>query len=166
MPGNSIGDRAAINSRDVSVPHNFWIRAISPFQPASEANRAPPSDLFSRVCHGDSITRSRDISTVRSLLPRGLARRKRACPFIFFPLLRAPSVARARGTGVVAPTIFAISRRAVFPARGLFAPSAGPLSYFPPGNIAPTRKTILGGRPWGGRKDGHRTGGDRGSALA
>lgn len=133
-----------IDSRSVSVPHNFWIGAISPRPPPKPiAPPSPPSDLFSRVCHGDSITRSRDISTVRSFLPR--VPPEGTSPALYFFFLRAPSV--AHGAGVVAPTIFAISRRAIFPARGLFAPSAGPLSYFPPGNIAPTRKTILGRGP-------------------
>jgi len=77
--------------------------------------------------------------------------------------------ARAREAGVAAPTIFAISRRAIFSARGLFAPSAGPLSYFPPGNIAPTRKTIRVGEGvrasegWSERPSGP---GDRGGVRA
>lgn len=45
-----------INSRYKSTqfldPRNFVLSA-------SKANRVPPSDLFSRVCHGDSITRYR-----------------------------------------------------------------------------------------------------------
>lgn len=112
---------------------------------APGANRVVSFDLFSRVCHGDSITRSlaRDIPTTcvtellssvvslsssrfysLSSLPRVPPPREGTCvprSLYFFFLPRAPFVvARALRTGAVAPTIFAISRRAIFPARGAF----------------------------------------------
>lgn len=133
--------------------HNFWIRAISSCPPRKPiaSHRLIYSHAFV------TVTRLRDIARHfhRMLPPRpplGSRPKKRARPFIFFSSPTDALHSVVRGAGVVAPTIFAISRRAIFPARGLFAPSAGPLSYFPPGNIAPTRKTIPGRRLRGARR--------------
>lgn len=114
---------------------------------ASGANRVVSFDLFSRVCHGDSITRSlaRDIPSTAcyslssvmvslSLFPlfssipifSPAPERRNVCVLsvpLFFFLPRAPFVvvvSREPRAGAVAPTIFAISRRAIFPARGAF----------------------------------------------
>lgn len=127
---------------------------------ADPASPAPPSDLFSRVCHGDSITRSRDacFSPSRSLPPSslsfGLRLRRNACarPFIFFSSV---ALRRSRGRCRRSHDLRYFPPGHFPRARGLFAPSAPePLSYFPPGNISPTRKTIRMGGRRGGRTMG------------
>jgi len=176
--------RISINDHDkstitincaVDLLLGFRSRAISS---CPGANRVVSFDLFSRVCHGDSITRSlaRDISTTcvlsfvwrvplclslssllfhsnLSSLPSAEKRNVCARSLYFFFSRGRPSSSRAQGGQVPS-----LPRSSQFPAgpfsplAGLFAPSAGPLSYFPPGNIAPTRKTIrLGGQ--GRRKE-------------
>lgn len=135
--------------------HNFWIRAISP----CSSPRKPIASHRLIYSHAFvTVTRLRDIARHfhRVLPPRpplgSRPKKTRRSLYFFFSSPTDALHSVVRGAGVVAPTIFAISRRAIFPARELFAPSAGPLSYFPPGNIAPTRKTIPSRRLRGARR--------------
>lgn len=73
--------------------------------------------------------------------------------FFFFPFLR-DGLRRAAGVPLPRSSLFPATLFSLFSGcregRGALAPSTRPLSYFPPGNTAPTRKTIWMGR--GGRR--------------
>lgn len=146
-----------------------WFRRISKGMQfcalsASEANRVPPSDLFSHVCHGDSITRSCDISTVCSFLPRVPSEGTSPSLYFFFLFYGRPPSRAGQ--------VSSLPRSSLFPA-GPFSPLAG-FSRLAPGHYLifrletshPQEKRSRGGRgARGTRKGGHRTGGDRGKCF-
>lgn len=152
-------------------PHSFRILAISSCPPRKPiaSHRLIYSHAFVTVTRLCDVAPIFPPCTFSLVLPRGPARRNARpyVPLFFFSLLQTPSVpSRAEQ---VSPLPRSSLFPAIFPARGLFAPSAGPLSYFPPGNIAPTRKTIpgIGGRgARGGRKRGTIGPGEIGEVLS
>lgn len=158
-------------------PHNFWIRAISPCPPRKPiaSRRLIYSHAFVTVTR---LRRSRGVSTVcvcvcvcappLSFLLRVPPEGTR--PSLYFFSLscgRPPSSARAG-------QVSSLPRSSLFPA-GPFSPLAG-FSRLAPGHYLIFRletshpqekRSRVGGRgARGGRKGGHRAGGDRGSAFA
>jgi len=143
--------------------HNFWIRVtISPCPPRKPIafRRLIYSHAFVTVTR---LRRSRGICTMcyPLLPPSGPARRNALVPLFFFPPSRAEQVS-------------SLPRSSLFPA-GPFSPLAGfsrlALGHYlifrlETSHPQEKRSQVGGRRARGGRKGGHRTGEDRGSAFA